>query len=453
MLIGFSVSNFKSFNTTQTFSMQASRIVRHSEHVVNTHKKRILKASLIYGANASGKSNLVEAMSFSHKIILGGLDDVDLMKKYFRFYETNYKEPGVFEYRMLIDGQEYSYGFAISYNESKIISEWLYRINQDTEICIYDRNFEDGSWKVTTDLKIKNRYEKLKWKIYIGDYQGNVSHKLATQTILGDLATRSLGNRGVFAELVTVFRWFMKIIVIFPDSHLMDIYGFISNMDEKEFFESALRNFDTGIDVITSEKEKFEIAHIFQMAPEQHRAEISADINSRLDKAEKRGEEGIFLNVNFNKYYIYKNKHGDVFYKKMVLKHRGGGTSCSFDFQEESDGTKRLFDLIPILSKYMSDKIFIVDEIDRSIHSNLIKRFLNEYYTLMAGTESQLIATTHDANLLDLDLVRQDEVWFVERQKDSSSKLYSLNKFKERFDKKIDKEYLIGRYGAIPEFK
>ena len=86
------------------------------------------------------------------------------------------------------------------------------------------------------------------------------------------------------------------------------------------------------------------------------------------------------------------------------------------------------------------------------MHTKLTKRFLEIFYELTSTTNAQIIATTHDSNLLDQDLIRQDEIWFVERQDDHSSKIYSLNMFKERFDKKIDKEYLLGRYGAIPLF-
>ena len=96
--------------------------------------------------------------------------------------------------------------------------------------------------------------------------------------------------------------------------------------------------------------------------------------------------------------------------------------------------------------------IIFIDEIDRSLHTNLTRKFLELFYELTQGDTSQIIATTHDSNLLDLELVRQDEIWFVKRIEDHSSKIYSLNRFKERYDKVIDKEYLLGRYDAIPVF-
>ena len=109
--------------------------------------------------------------------------------------------------------------------------------------------------------------------------------------------------------------------------------------------------------------------------------------------------------------------------------------------------------MIPLFYEHNGNRVIFIDEIDRSLHTNLTRKFLELFYKLTEDDTSQIIATTHDSNLLDLDLVRQDEIWFVKRGGDHSSYLYSLNRYKERYDKKkIDKEYLLGRYDAIPVF-
>ena len=115
MFVGFSVSNYLSFKTTQTISMAASKVARHKEHVLNGNGKKILKTGLIYGANAGGKSNLIKAIDFSRDVILNGLSAADLDKKYFRISGDGYKVPGVFEYRLITQpGREYRqyYGYA-----------------------------------------------------------------------------------------------------------------------------------------------------------------------------------------------------------------------------------------------------------------------------------------------------------------------------------------------------
>ena len=101
MFIGFSVSNFLSFKSPQTMSMMASKVARHKEHILNGNGKKILKTGLIYGANAGGKSNFIKAIDFSRDIILDGLEEVDLNRKYFRINKEGYRQPGVFEYRLI----------------------------------------------------------------------------------------------------------------------------------------------------------------------------------------------------------------------------------------------------------------------------------------------------------------------------------------------------------------
>lgn len=152
----------------------------------------------------------------------------------------------------------------------------------------------------------------------------------------------------------------------------------------------------------------------------------------------------------YEEYSLRKDEDGNIITTKMMQNH--GNSQELFEYSDESDGTQRLFDLIPLFYEHQNNRVIFIDEIDRSLHTNLTRRFLELFYTLTEDADCQIIATTHDSNLLDLDLVRQDEIWFVKRSEDHSSKMYSLNRYKERYDKKIDKEYLLGRYDAIPIF-
>lgn len=170
--------------------------------------------------------------------------------------------------------------------------------------------------------------------------------------------------------------------------------------------------------------------------------EILMDINNVIKNND--------LGKEFYNWLINPLDKVNIVYNKLLLNH--GNSDDMFDYTDESDGTKRLFDLIPIFYENGRGSLILIDEIDRSLHTNLTRKFLELFFKIVEDRECQLIATTHDSNLLDLELLRQDEIWFVERQPDHSSKVFSLNKFKERFDKKIDKEYLLGRYGAIPVF-
>ena len=153
MLIGFSVSNYKSFLEQQSISLLASRISRHKNHVAEIANKKVLKSSLIFGANAGGKSNFIRAVSFSRNIILFGLNGTDTSKKYFRIKQNANKIPGVFEYRLIANNTEYSYGFAFSYITKEFLSEWLVKISNDTETVLYDRSIdENGNSIISSDV-------------------------------------------------------------------------------------------------------------------------------------------------------------------------------------------------------------------------------------------------------------------------------------------------------------
>ena len=365
MFVGFSVSNYLSFKTTQTISMAASKVARHKEHILNGNGKKILKTGLIYGANASGKSNLVKAIDFSRDIILNGLDEVDLNKKYFRICGEGYKTPGVFEYRLITyTGKEYSYGIAISYAEKAILSEWLIRIEKNgTETYIFNRDIDENGINFTeSEIKIKDTEEKMRWDIYLGDFGADISQPMKKKSILSDIAERSNGRKGVFSEVADVFIWFQSMIILFPTSQYSGLNQMVENEQIRNVFSKILNYFDTGIESVESKMGQMEFDKIFEGIPKEDAEKLKVRITNDI------GDDPVMFKVNSQVYSLRKDSEGNIITTKMM------------------------------------------------------------------------------------DLIRQDEIWFVKRRGDHSSDLYSLNRYKERYDKKIDKEYLLGRYDAIPVF-
>ena len=447
MFIGFSVSNYLSFKTAQTISMAASKVARHKEHILNGNGKKILKTGLIYGANACGKSNLIRAIDFSRDIILGGLNEVDLNKKYFRVSSEGYKVPGVFEYRLITKtGKEYSYGIAISYEKKEILSEWLVRIEKNgIETCIFNRDInEKGNSFTESDVKIKNNVEKTRWEIYLEDFGENISGAMKKKSILSDIAVRSSKKRGVFTEIFEVFTWFQSIIILFPTSQYSGLNQLVEDESIRNQFSVLLKYFDTGIESVESKLGQMEFDKIFEGIPKEDAEKLKVRISNDI------GDDPVMFKVNSQVYSLRKDDDGNIITTKMMQNH--GNMQELFEYLDESDGTQRLFDLIPLFYEHNGNRVIFIDEIDRSLHTNLTRKFLELFYQLTEDDTSQIIATTHDSNLLDLDLIRQDEIWFVKRKEDHSSNLYSLNRYKERYDKKIDKEYLLGRYDGIPIF-
>lgn len=447
MFIGFSVSNFLSFKTTQTMSMIASKVARHKQHILMGNGKKVLKTGLIYGANAGGKSNFIKAIDFSRDIILEGLEQVDLNKKYFRIDTSNYKVPGVFEYRLMTQsGKEYSYGIAISYAEKEIISEWLIRIEKNgSETFVFNRDInEDGENITESEIKYENREEAIRWQVYLEDFGKNISDPLKKKTILSDIAERSGKQVGIFKEILDVYNWFQSIIILFPTSQYSGLNQMIEKENVRQFFSKMMQYFDTGIMSVESKQGPMDFDKIFEGIPAEYAEKLKIKISNDITN------ESVLCKVNNQIYSLKKDDNGNIITTKMMQNH-GNGQDL-FEYADESDGTKRLFDLIPLFYEHNGNRVIFIDEIDRSLHTNLTRRFLELFYKLTERDNSQLIATTHDSNLLDLDLIRQDEIWFVERVKDQSSRMYSLNRYKERYDKRVDKEYLLGRYEAVPVF-
>jgi len=138
----------------------------------------------------------------------------------------------------------------------------------------------------------------------------------------------------------------------------------------------------------------------------------------------------------------------------MTQHHSKRGNETLFEISEESEGTQRLIDLIPgLITLLHSDKVFVIDELERSLHPSLTKTLLALFLNHSKGIKSQLIVTTHESELLDLELLRKDEIWFIEKNQAGESSVYSLEEFKLNYGKDWRRGYLLGRFGAIPMIK
>jgi AAA15 family ATPase/GTPase len=427
----FKLANFSSFDAEQTFDMTAGSTRILNNHVVDFGNVRILKTGVIYGANASGKSNLIKAIDFARKIIVNGIDSVDTYKKHFRLSDFNSKEETKFEFEIQLDGKFYSYSFSTILTSGQIVEEWLYEIGLNSPRKIFERvgsNISLG--KVLQSGELKGRFE-----IYVDDMKNQKS-----QLFLSEIADKELRLSEV-KELNSVFDWFSdKLNIFYPDDKYCG-FKTVTNGLIKEL-TNYLSKFDTGVTEICTVEEDFEEA--LKNYPDSLKARIIKDSsNDDAFEAAIHGDSELLT--------LYKNTDDEIKVKKLAFIH-GGKHKEAFELKEESDGTRRLLDFIPLLSKFSENHTILVDEFDRSLHPKLTKEFFSLFHALQ-DSKSQLIVSTHESTLMDLDILRRDEIWFVEKARDHSSKLFSLNSFKERYDKKVEKAYLVGRYGAVPVFK
>lgn len=431
MLIRFAVENFLSFKDRQIFSMVAAKHTRHHEHIADVEGKRILKGSFLFGANASGKSNYIKAVGFAKKIVYSGLSGLD--RKYFRLDSSCASKPGSFHFDIYSNGNFYSYGFAFSYVDNTIVSEWLYKVTGNSELCIFERVLEDGRTKINTDAKY-NEDNQYRFKIYGEDVNRG-------KTFLKEIAEKEIINSQEFRAFKDVWNWFGSLIVIFPDMHLRP--SALRDLASDDRFHNLLQSLDTGIKSISIEEQS--LNKILSDVPDEVRENFLNNLKGMLKRDGRKGANVIIG----DDIYSFEMKNNELVAFKQLMNH--GNPSELFSFNDESDGTRRLFDLLPFVTNIQGSGVILIDEIDRSFHTKLIIRFIELFFSNTKDLEMQLIATLHDVNVMDLDLVRQDEIWFIYRDEvTGASNMYSLNKFQIRFDKKVIKDYLLGRFGSIP---
>lgn len=437
MLKRFTVENFSSFQKENSFDLTAGRIELNQDHAYNFEKVKILKSAVIYGANASGKSNLFKAMDYAKEIVLNNLDNVDTYKKYFRLDNESLNKPTKFEFELEVEDRFFSYGFSSILNQKEIVEEWLYEIGKSSPELIFER--KDNNINLGKQLQskkdVKNRFE-----IYIDDMKNQSS-----QLFLSEIASKDLDILDV-KMINNIYSWFdEKLLVIYPTTAFGEKSSISKNESLSKIFKKYLNEFDTGIVDISSIDEDFEGS--IKNMPEKVKKEIEKRFSKKgVKKLLVENSDGVLVT-------IYKNDNNELKAQKLGLIHNHDVKEI-FELKDESDGTRRLFDLIPLIGKFSNDYTIVIDEFDRSLHPKLTKKFFELFYKLNdLASKTQLIVTTHESTLLDQELVRRDEVWFVEKDKNGASNIFSLNQFKVRYDSKIEKAYLLGRYGAIPIFK
>ncbi len=438
MLIRFAVENYNSFKGQQVFSMAAGKQTRHPSHCFTVNGKRLLKSSFFFGANASGKSNFVRALDLMRRVTLLGAKAMRYNDRFFRIDPVCKEKPGIFQIDFIAEQTIFSYGFAINYLTREFCAEWLYRIDSsDKETCIFER--EQGK-HIISGLRL-DKNSKLRFNIYCEDLK-------ADELLLKEVGNKKIDENSGLYDFVSAYEWFKNLIIVYPGSHVYKKNDFFLNpVSSTDSMIDMLRAFDTGIEEITKGKQLAEKA--FSFLPDEVKKNV---LNSIEQSMRSEHQDRAHCKIEIGDYqFEISIEDGEIVAEKIMLDH--GNPTELFELSDESDGTKRLFDLIPLYEFGQKGKIIVIDELDRSFHSKLTEEYIRRFFEITKGKPCQLICTTHDLNLMDLRILRQDEIWFIEREMDHSSKIYSLSDYKQRFDKNILNDYLIGRYGAIPCFQ
>ena len=416
MLVRFSVKNFMSFKEKQDFSMEAGIGDENPDNIININEsnERVLKTTALYGANASGKTNLIKAFSVAIMMIRLSNNrqpgEKLLQMEQFAFDENTKKEPCEFEFIFYTNNNKYVYGFKADKN--KIHEEYLYQYFSAKATRIFERIGENYKFLQADETKlnaIKNQ---------------NLENKLF-------LSTATTWN---YEKTRAPYLWF---------ANMIDTY--IGGNELNPFSIEAYNNDDANESLKKFTLKLLEEADI-----------IIKDYNIEIEETEmdvrmimQLKNMNIPSNVIIPKTSVIKS----ITMSHEIIDENGNTKIYNLDLISESSGTKIVFAMAPILKEvFEKGKILIIDEIERSLHPSLVEMIIKFFHSIEINkSNAQLIFNTHDTNLLSLDLFRRDQIWFAEKDpKKGATELYPLDDFSVRKTENIQKGYLNGRYGAIP---
>jgi hypothetical protein len=443
MLIKVSVENFKSFDAKEELTMlSSSKIQTNKSHKIKVRQTNILKNAVVYGANASGKSNLVMAVAFIKSVLMEGLS-VNCANDFCRNKVENKERESIFELQFTVGDAFYAYGFSAVLSQRRITEEWLYELLQDGSAHnLFLREGNDAP--VLGECVKPTIAEKNRFDVYSEDFAGHNTQLFLTEMNRG----KKYAVDSKLKFFSQAFNWIMNnIILINPSIGISNTDAYYSD-ESLENISKLIKTFDTGVSDIKTKV--ITVEEMGKMIPADVLSGIFADLRKQMQMTSLPKIQMTWrINDGFFNIRIRENEEPEI--TTLVLKH--GKSVFDFNFAEESDGTKRLFDLVDMLMTEREDTVYVVDELERSLHPKLTEHFLKLFMEAHERSRMQLIFTTHEDTIMDQELFRRDEIWFVERDADNASRIYSLDRFKERYDKKLSKAYLDGRYGAIPVFR
>ena len=423
MLIRFSFENWMSFRNRAEFSMLASQERKHNARLARIRKYplRLLPIAAIYGANAAGKSNFFKALEFARNLVVNGTrPDKKILVEPFCLGCEPEPPPSAFHFELLINEQVYAYSFTVT--REKVLEETLTEITPHQENILFHRH-DNGDIKFETTLAKDQRLDFVA--------SGTQPNKL--------FLTNAVEQR--IDLLRPVYDWFASTLRLVDPSVLFSDYTFPDPMIWAAV-NSILPRLDTGI--ASLDKEELPLKN------------MGWELLRQIEESLPEGEA-----VPLGTRFVIRRENGNLKAEKLIsLHYREDGATVPMEISQESDGTLRALDLLPafidlagITAAGKAGKVYVIDEIDRSLHTLLTRQLLEMYLSECSGTtRSQLIATTHDVLLMDQELLRRDEMWLTERDHSGATDIFSICEYAEaKDDRDLRKSYLQGRLGGIPK--
>ena len=416
MLIEFSVKNFRSIKERQTLSLVSSNSnelrATNTMPVLNG-KQALVRSAVIYGPNASGKTNIFKALKAMEEIVLHSAQQQrgdELPITPYLFDSATRELPTEFEVMLISDGIRYQYGFAAT--RQRIVEEWLFAYPKGRAQSWIDRKYDPDS-----DKYVWGKTEKL-----IGPKQ---LWQSATRSNSLFLSTAIQLNN---SQLQPIFDWFGSVVRFLGIGKISPMFTieYSSTAKGKRDVLDLLQNADFAIQDVEIKRERFRPEHL----PNNGSEIVPQEILEILKDAERIDTQTLHLGHE--------------------------GESFILDMEEESDGTQKFFALAgPWLDILKHGWVVVVDELNDNLHPLLVKHLIQMFHdTRLNHKNAQLIFTTHETSILSQEVFRRDQVWFTEKDEYNATTLYPLSDFSPRKGvENLEKSYLQGRYGALPYFR
>ncbi|MEX2381591.1 MAG: ATP-binding protein [Opitutales bacterium] len=432
MLIDFQVENFLSFRDVCEFSALATPERQHGDRLSAgpLPRMRILPTTAVFGGNGSGKSNLVKALQVCRDMVLRGAGPDDrVLVTPFRLDAKYLERPSRFTLRFLAGEKIFRYAFAATAKE--VVEESLVQERTASETVIFKRSRAEG-WDLSGLGKLP------------ADEREFVGFK-TRDTLPNQLFLQEMRGKGI-AILEEAIAWFRDCLeVIEPHTFILPFEFFGRDDQLEEFATSMLRHADTGISRVRFER--LETLPLTEVELKEVREALKDETHSHL----RRSNDGRRLR--------FRMRDGEIVADRLVTYHTDTqGREVRFEIKEESHGTRRLIDLLPLfygLIRPGSRKVFVCDELDGNLHPLIIQALIREFHERCGKeTRAQLIFTSHDATLFDQYLLRRDQLWMCSKKSSGATYLESLSDYKDvRVDTDIQKGYLLGRYSGVPRVR
>ncbi|WPV67739.1 ATP-binding protein [Chitinophaga sp. LS1] len=437
MLLRFTAKNLFSFKEETEFNLLPNRSTNLPHHKIVKNNISVLRLSAVYGANGSGKSNLVKGIELLSRIIIKGTISVVPKEVKFKLSHKSQEDPTSLSLEFFCGLHTYFY--SITFDKGQILYEYFAESQIEKDILIFEREILNGK----QTIRFFEEYYKDPKNSFFAEV---LAEKLINKD---DVLLSFLANKyeNEFSDTKNVMEWFRSNLIIIKPNTKPDVIADILDKDEsvKKFANDLLPSLSTGVASIDVLKESF------SENEENSISGIDKDILKALLSRTSELPDGVLPIFSTRDGIAVVKENGNVVIKRLVTSHESiEGGLVPFNITLESDGTRRLIEYIPALQKIIyKEKVFLIDEIERSIHPLMIKEIIKKI-SHDDQVKGQLIFTTHESCLLDQNILRTDEIWFSQKDVDGSSKMYSLSDYKVHNTINIENGYLNGRYGGIP---